>query len=77
MKKHSIMPVVMLCQYGSRRPEAMTMLLIVLSESTPKSVPITFPTPPVSSVPPMMAEAIACISAALALLALPAPVCSR
>ena len=77
MKKHSIRPVVMLCQYGSRKPDAMTMLLIVLSVSTPKSVPITLPTPPESSVPPMMDEAIACISEAVALDTLPAPVCSR
>ena len=59
MKKQSMRPVVMLCQYGSRKPDAMTILLIVLSESTPKSVPITLPTPPERSVPPIMDEAMA------------------
>ena len=53
----------MLCQYGSRKPEATTMLLIVLRLITPNNVPITLPTPPESRVPPMIEEAIACIHA--------------
>ena len=75
IKKHSMAPVVMLCHQGSRRPEVVTMDLLVLRVSTPKKVPITLPTPPVSSVPPMMEEAMAFISAAVAFVALPAPVC--
>ena len=75
MKKHSIAPVVMLCHQGSLKPEVVTIDLIVLSVSTPNNVPATFPTPPVRSVHPIMEEAIAFISAAVALVAFPAPVC--
>ena len=35
------------------------MLLIVLSDITPNRVPTTLPTPPESSVPPIIEEAIA------------------
>jgi hypothetical protein len=41
----------------------------------PKKVPTTLPTPPVRSVPPMMADAIAFIYIPAAFVAFPAPVC--
>ena len=75
MKKHNIPPVVMLCHQGLLRALDTIIFLIVVSISVPKSVPITFPTPPVKSVPPMMEEAIAFISMPAAFVALPAPVC--
>ena len=55
------------------KPALATMFLIVLSESTPKKVPMMLPTPPVSIVPPMMEEAIAFISAPAAWEAEPLP----
>ena len=46
---------------------------MVLKESTPKSVPMIFPTPPVSMVPPMIEDAMAFISIPMAWEAEPDP----
>ena len=75
MKKQSMAPVVMLCHQGSLSPDVVTMDLMVVRVSTPKKVPMTLPTPPVSRVPPIMEDAMAFISDAVALVAFPAPVC--
>ena len=71
IKKQSIRPVVIFCHQGCVKPDVITIVVIVLSDITPKSVPIKLPTPPVSRVPPIMEEAIASISAPSALEALP------
>ena len=59
MKTHRSKPVVIVCHQGSLKPEASTIDFIVARIITPKKVPITFPTPPVRSVPPIIEEAIA------------------
>ena len=62
MKKHRSAAVIMLLQLERSFPFVVTSVEIVPLIRTPKSVPITFPTPPVRSVPPITADAIAFIS---------------
>ena len=68
---------VMLVHHASSSPREETMFLMVLRLSTPKNVPAMFPTPPVSSVPPMMEDAIAFISAPSACEGEPEPTCMK
>ena len=71
--KHSIAAIVIPVHQAWSKPADETMFWIVLSERTPNNVPIIFPTPPVSIVPPMIDEAMAFISIPIAWLAAPEP----
>lgn len=62
MKKHRSAAVIILLQLDKSFPLVVTSVEIVPFMRTPKSDPITLPTPPVRSVPPMTADAIAFIS---------------
>lgn len=62
MKKHKSAAVMMLLQLDKSLPLVVTSVEIVPFISTPKSDPITLPTPPVKRVPPITDEAIAFIS---------------
>ena len=63
--------------HASSKPREETIFLIVLSDRTPKNVPMMLPTPPVSIVPPMMEAAMAFISAPLACDGEPEPTCRK
>jgi len=71
MKKPSMAPLAISCHQESLRGLRPMIFWIVARISTPKRVPNTLPTPPVSSVPPMMEAAMASISLRMATLALP------
>ena len=66
-KMQSIAAIVIPVHHAWSSPADDTIFWIVLSDRTPKKVPIIFPTPPVSSVPPIMEEAIAFISISFAI----------
>ena len=66
MNTKSRAAVRILGQEDASLPFVLTMDDIVPFISTPKKEPITFPTPPVSSVPPMTADEIASISSPVA-----------
>ena len=65
--------IVMPVHHAWSRPADETMFWMVPREKTPNNVPMMFPTPPVSIVPPMMEEAMAFISMPMAWLAAPDP----
>ena len=75
MKKHSIPPVVILCHQGALSPLETTIFLMVVRVIVPKKVPITFPTPPVRSVTPIMWDAMEYIYIKAAMVAFAAKVC--
>ena len=56
MKKQSNAATAMLDHELNSLPFVLTSVEIVPLISTPKNEPITFPTPPVSSVPPITAD---------------------
>ena len=68
MKKPSSAPLAISCHQLSFRPLRGMIFWMVARIMTPKKVPITLPTPPVSSVPPIMEAAMASISLRKAML---------
>ena len=68
---------VILVHQASSSPSEETMFFMVLRLSTPKNVPMMFPTPPVSIVPPTMEDAMAFISAPSACEGEPEPTCIK
>ena len=62
IKKHISAATAIFDQLESSLPLVCTKVVMVPMISTPKNEPITLPTQPVSSVPPITVAAIACIS---------------
>ena len=62
MKKHKSIAVIIFAHELTSFPFDFTSVEIVPLISTPTSEPSTFPTPPVSSVPPITEDEIASIS---------------
>ena len=71
MKKHNKIAVTIFAQELTSLPLDLTNVEIVPLISTPNSVPIILPTPPVSSVPPITAEEMASISKPVACVVVP------